>query len=406
MDLNIYINLALALFFGLLSSKLMKLIHLPNVTGYLIIGIIVGPYCLKLLSADTIKSFSIIPEIALGFIAFSIGAEFKLNYLKKIGASPVIIAFTEGLGAVLVVDLVLILAGYDIPFSLVLGAIAAATAPAATLMVVRQYKAKGPVTDTLLPVVAIDDAVALIAFGLSVAIAKVINSSASISLFDTIMSPLIEIFGALIFGAILGLILTILTKWFTGRGNRLAASIATVLLCIGVSNIAGFSALLACMAMSAVYVNLSKVSDKVFEQIDRMTSPLFILFFFLSGATLDITVLPSVGIIGILYIVFRVVGKYLGTLVGAKISHAQPVVSKYLGLTLIPQAGVAIGLAGMAMKVVPEYGVQIQTIVLCATVIYELIGPVITKLTLKKAGELPLKEALNSPSNQPVSSPR
>lgn len=382
---------------GLLISKLMKLIRLPNVTGYLIIGLIAGPYCLKLFSIDTINSLGIIPEIALGFIAFSIGAEFKLSYLKKIGSSPIIIAFLEGFGAVLVVDLVLILSGHDIAFSLVLGAIASATAPAATLMVVRQYKAKGPVTDTLLPVVAIDDAVALIAFGLSVAAAKVINPSGNVSLWITLLNPVKEIFGALLFGALLGVILALLTKWFTGRGNRLSATIAMILLCIGVSLIAGFSSLLACMAMSSVYVNLSKVTDKVFELVDRMTPPIFMLFFVISGASLNITVLPAVGIVGVIYIVTRVVGKYLGALLGAKISHAQPVVSKYLGFTLIPQAGVAIGLAGLALKVVPEYGVQIQTIILCATVIYELIGPIVTKLALKKAGELPdLKLASNT----------
>ncbi len=399
MDLNIFINLALALILGLLVSKLMKLIRLPNVTGYLIVGLIAGPYCLKLFSLDTIKSLSIIPEIALGFIAFSIGTEFKLPYLKKIGSSPIIIAVLEGFGAVIVVDLALILTGHDIAFSLVLGAIASATAPAATLMVVRQYKAKGPVTDTLLPVVAIDDAVALIAFGLSVAAAKVINASAGASLAFTLLNPLKEIFGALLFGALLGIILTLLTKWFTGRGNRLSATFAMILLCIGISVIAGFSSLLACMAMSAVYVNMSKVTDKVFEQVDRVTPPLFMLFFILSGSVLNITILPAVGIIGIIYIVARVIGKYLGTLLGAKISHAHPNVKKYLGFTLIPQAGVAIGLASVALNVVPEYGVQIQTIILCATLIYELIGPVITKLALRKAGEIPdlgLKKAIEN----------
>ena len=397
MDLNIYINLGLALVLGLLVSKLMKLIRLPNVTGYLIIGLIVGPYCLKLFSEETIQSLGIIPEIALGFIAFSIGAEFKLSYLKKIGKSPIIIAFFEGFGAVLLVDLALILSGHDIAFSLVLGAIASATAPAATLMVVRQYKARGPLTDTLLPVVAIDDAVALIAFGLSVAAAKAINSNGDVSLGMTLLNPVKEIFGALIFGAVLGVILALLTKWFTGRGNRLSATIAMVLLCIGVSLLAGFSSLLACMAMSAVYVNMSKVTDKVFELVDRMTPPIFMLFFVLSGAMLNITVLPAVGVIGIIYIVTRVAGKYLGALLGAKISRAKPVVTKFLGFTLIRQAGVAIGLAGIALNVVPGYGVQIQTIILCATVIYELIGPVITKLALKKAGELPdLKLASNA----------
>lgn len=366
----------------------MKKIKLPNVTGYLIFGLLAGPYCFKLLSFEVVEQFSIIPEIALGFIAFSIGAEFKLSYLKQVGKAPVIIAFAEAFGAVLVVDMILLATGNDVAFSLVLGAIAAATAPAATLMVVRQYKAKGPVTSTLLPVVAIDDAVALMAFGLSVALAKAITSHGSASLVTTLLDPVIEIVGALIFGAILGVILKFATDWFTGRGNRLSVSVAMILICIGISNLAGFSPLLACMAMSSVYVNISKVSGKVFEQVDRFTPPVFMLFFFISGAELDIRILPAVGVIGILYVLFRVFGKILGAAFGAKISHAEPVVRKYLGYTLIPQAGVAIGLAGIAMSVVPEYGNKIKTIILCGTVIYELVGPVITKMALKKAGEI------------------
>ncbi len=387
-DLNLYTSLAIAMLLALLSSKLMKKVKLPNVTGYLIIGLLAGPYCLKILSKDVIDQLSIIPDIALGFIAFSIGAEFKLSYLKQVGKAPVIIAFTEGFGATLAVDIVLIAFGNDISFSIILGSIAAATAPAATLMVVRQYKAKGPVTDMLLPVVAIDDAVAVIAFGLSVAIAKAINSTESVSLAATILDPVLEIFGALIFGALLGILLKFLTGWFTGRGNRLSAAIAMILVCTGVSNILGISPLMACMAMSAIYVNLSSVSDKVFEQVDRFTPPVFMLFFFVSGADLNIRILPSVGGIGLLYVVFRVAGKVAGAALGAKIAKVEPVVKKYLGYTLLPQAGVAIGLTAVAMEVVPEYGAKIRTIVLCGTVIYELIGPVVTKLSLKKAGEI------------------
>ncbi|MDD4112149.1 MAG: cation:proton antiporter [Clostridiaceae bacterium] len=388
MESDILFNLSISLILGLLSSKLMKMIKMPNVTGYLIIGLLAGPYCLNILSIDVIEKFSIIPDVALGFIAFSIGAEFKLSYLKKVGKAPLVIAFTEAIGAVLLVDLVLIIAGYEISFVLVLGAIAAATAPAATLMVVRQYKAKGPVTNTLLPVVAIDDAAALILFGISVAISKAITSTGTTSIASTLLDPIIEIVGALVFGAVLGVALAFATKWFTGRGNRLVVSTAMILLCISVCNALGYSPLLACMAMSAVYVNLSKVSNKVFDLIDRFTPPIFMLFFFISGAELNLTILPAVGIIGILYIVFRVVGKISGAAIGATISKSEPEVKKYLGYTLIPQAGVAIGLASVAMSVVPEYGQKIRTIVLCGTVIYELVGPLVTKLALKKAGEI------------------
>lgn len=388
MELDILFNLSISLILGLLASKVMKAMKMPNVTGYLIIGLLAGPYCLNILSLEVIEAFSIIPEIALGFIAFSIGAEFKLSYLKKVGKAPLIIAFSEAFAAVLLVDLVLIIAGYEVSFVLVLGAIAAATAPAATLMVVRQYKAKGPVTNTLLPVVAIDDAVALILFGISVALSKAITSTGADSIASTILNPFIEIIGALAFGAFLGVVISFSTKWFTGRGNRLTVSIAMVLLCISICNMLGFSSLLACMAMSAVYVNLAKESKVVFELIDRFTPPIFMLFFFISGAELNLTILPSVGIIGILYIIFRVVGKVSGAAIGAKISKSEPVVRKYLGYTLIPQAGVAIGLASVSMSVVPEYGQQIRTIILCGTVIYELVGPLATKMALKQAGEI------------------
>ena len=383
-----YLFMALALFLCLFSSKLMKKIKLPNVTGYLVFGLLAGPYCLKLIPAEVVDALSFIPEVALGFIAFSLGAEFKLSYLKKVGKAPLVIAITEALGAVLCVDLILILTGHDVAFSLVLGAIAAATAPAATLMVVKQYKAKGPVTETLLPVVALDDAVALMCFGLSVAAAKAITAQGEFSLLVTIGKPVLEIVGALGIGAVLGLAFRFLVKYFTGRGNRLAITYGMIFLCLGICDSLGWSQLLACMMMSAVLVNTSEAADVVFEQTDRMTPPVFMLFFFLSGAELDLSILPAVGVIGILYVLFRVLGKILGAGLGAKLVKAQSEVRKYLGFTLIPQAGVAIGLAATAMTVVPEHGPQIRTIILCGTVIYELTGPVITKLALKKAGEI------------------
>ncbi|MCR5521551.1 MAG: cation:proton antiporter [Lachnospiraceae bacterium] len=385
--MNIYISLAIALAFALASSKLMKFLKLPNVTGYLIAGLIAGPYVTGILNAETISSLGMIPDTALGFIAFSIGAEFRLSYLKKVGSAPLVIAITESLGAVLIVDAALIIAGYDVPFSLSLGAIAAATAPAATLMVVKQYKAKGEVTDTLLAVVALDDATALMCFGISVAIAKSISGSTGFS-FSSIAVPFIEIFGAMLLGAVAGILFRFLTMLFTGRGNRLAITFALVFTCIGIGNLLGLSSLLACMVMGAVFCNTSKNSDAVFEQADRITPPLFMLFFFVSGAQLDITILPDIGVIGIIYIVARVVGKILGAMFGATISHSSKNVRDHLGFMLVPQAGVAIGLATTAMTAVPEHGPMIRTVILCGTVIYELTGPLITKIALKKSGEI------------------
>lgn len=388
LNLNLLTFLAIAMILALLSSKLMKVVKLPNVTGYLIVGLLAGPYCLNLIPAGTVDSLSIIPDVALGFIAFSIGAEFRISYLKKVGKVPIVIAIAESLGAVIVVDLALILTGNDIPFSLCLGAIAAATAPAATLMVVKQYKAKGEVTDTLLAVVALDDATALMFFGISVAIAKTIEQGGGDSTALTILMPVIEIVGALLLGAVFGVLFRYLVKWFTGRGNRLGVTYAMVFACIGIADLLGLSSLLACMMLGAVLANTSSVSDKIFEQTDRMTPPLFMMFFFLSGAALDVSIIPEVGLIGIIYVVFRVAGKVGGAAIGGKMSHASSKVQKYLGFTLVPQAGVAIGLATTAMTVVPEYGPRIRTIILCGTVIYELTGPVITKLALKGAGEI------------------
>ncbi|MFQ7469070.1 cation:proton antiporter [Amedibacillus dolichus] len=388
MQVNIFVILALCILLSLLAGRIVKLAKLPNVTGYLLMGLLVGPYCLGIIPADMVEQLSLIPEVALGFIALSIGAEFKLSYLKKVGKAPIVIAILEGVGAVLVVDLVLILSGHDVAFSLCLGAIAAATAPAATLMVVKQYKAEGPLTRTLLPVVVIDDAVALIGFGISVAIAKAIQDPSGSSLILALGKPLLEIGGAFLLGGILGILFALLTKHFKSRNNRLSVAVAMVFVTLGLCDMLGLSNLLCCMMMSAVYVNISDVYEQVFELTDRISAPIFMLFFFLSGADLNVGIIAGVGMIGVLYVIFRVVGKVLGAYLGGVICHVEPTVKKYLGYTLIPQAGVAIGLASTAMSVVPEYGAMIQTIILCGTVIYELIGPIATKLALSKAKEI------------------
>ena len=379
--------LALSILLALLSSKLMKLLRLPNVTGYLVAGLIVGPYCLGILPQSAVSQFGIISEVALGLIAFSIGAEFRLSYLKRVGKGPVVIAITESIGAAVFVAAILLLFGCSASFALALGAIAAATAPAATLMVVRQYKARGPVTEMLLPVVALDDATTLVWYGLSVAVAKAIEAPGD-SLLWTILNPVLELLGAIALGAVAGLLCHWLTKWFTGRGNRLSVCLGVTLGCIFFCDWLGWSTLLCCMMLGAVFANLSSVSDAVFEQVDRFTPPVFMLFFFVSGASLNIGLLPSLGLLGAVYVISRIIGKWLGTLIGAKLCHAAPNVSKYLGITLLPQAGVAIGLASVVLSDLPDCGAEIQTIVLCATVIYELFGPVATKLALIKAGEI------------------
>lgn len=383
---TIYI-LALMLIGGLLFSRVAKILHLPNVTGYLFAGLIIGPFMLGLIPESITENMNIISDIALGFIAFSIGSEFKISYFKRVGVTPIVIAFFEAFLAVIFVDTCLILIGVDTPFALVLGSIAAATAPAATVMVIKQYKAKGPVTETLLSVVAIDDAIALVLFGLSVAIAKSITTSGT-SILESVMIPLWEISFSIIGGLVLGFILTLLSRFFESRGNRLSLTVAFILLAIFLSNQYDGSALLMVMSLSAMYANLYKNVDTIMELTERATPPIYILFFVLSGSHLDLSILPSVGLIGTIYIVVRVFGKYIGAYLGSVIMHAEKNIRVYLGPALIPQAGVAIGLTFVAQTVVPEYGSSIRAIILCATLVYELIGPAITKISLEKAGEI------------------
>lgn len=393
-DTVLLIYLSLSLFLCLFAGKVVKQLKLPNVTGYLVIGLVASSilgteFVQNLMGMDVadnmVDRFSVVSNLATGFIAFSIGTEFEFKYIKKLGKAPIIIAVFESVGAVIFVAGILILTGHDVALSLVMGAIAAATDPAATILVAKQYKAEGPVTRTLVPVVAIDDATALMSFGICVALAKAITGHLSVA---TLLEPIYEIAGSLVFGIFLGFIFTILIKYFTGRGNRLAITIAMVSFCVSISGLVNFSPLLACMAMSVTVVNTSKNCKVVFEQMDRMTPPIFMLFFFVSGAGIDLSILPSIGFIGVLYIVFRVIGKMAGAALGGQLSKAEPNVKKYLGIGLIPQAGVAIGLATMSASVVPEYTKMITAVVLCGTVIYELVGPIMTKVMLTKIGEI------------------
>lgn len=383
---NVLLDLCIMIFGGMLMGRAAKLVHLPNVTGYLVAGLLIGPSVLGLLAQDFLTSIDIISEVALGFIAFSIGNEFKLSYFKRVGAAPIVIACMESLFAVVFVVLGLIIAGQEVSFALVLGAIAAATAPAATIMVIKQYRARGPVTETLLAVVAIDDATALILFSLSVAVAQAIVGTGSLA--ASLLSPLKEIGGALLVGAVLGFLFLIPLRFFKKKGNRLSIIVGFVFAGLGLAQWLGLSNLLLCMAMGAVVANFSADVDEIMDICDSITPPIFMLFFVASGADLKLSVLPTVGMIGAIYIVLRVVGKYVGALVGGAMSRCDANVRKFLGPCLLPQAGVAIGLSLAAGQVVPQHAPQIRAVILCGTLIYELIGPAVTKLSLKKAGEI------------------
>lgn len=388
---NILLAFAVILILGLASTRLMKLLNLPNVTGYLLVGLLVGPFCLKVINEENIDGLKVITNAALGFIAFSIGGEFKLSSIKRLGKSIIIITLFQAFVTSGLTFLVLWAVGISMPITLCLCAIAAATAPAATLMVVRQYKARGPVTDTLLPVVALDDAVGLMIFSLCFALAKVVETGGELTITNVLLMPILEIVLSLTFGALIGFVLSLVMKVFKSRANRLIGMIAGVFLGIALCEIMPLelSSLLVCMMIGAVFTNMRSDSISILDGQERWTPPLFMLFFIISGAELDLTVLPTVGLMGIAYLVARSIGKILGAAVGAKTVKADSNIVKYLGFTLLPQAGVAIGMAQMvSMSLGGVVGEKVTAVVLCATLIYELFGPVITKIALTRAGEI------------------
>ena len=408
--MNILLSVSVALLAGLIMTRLFKPFKLPSVTAYLIAGVLVGPYCLGHLglngigfqSTEAVNALSIVSEVALGFIAFSIGNEFRVDELKNTGKKALIIGIFQASMATLLVDLALLAVHLiapdklSIPQLLTLGAIASATAPAATLMVVRQYKAKGPVTSLLLPIVALDDAVGLVIFAVSFGISKTLISG-TIDIVSIIFNPLIEIVASLLLGAVMGYVLTQLEKLFNSNTNRLNLTIGVVFLTASLSmlefNVFGihihFSSLLTCMMLGTVFCNICPLSHDLMNASEKWTSPLFALFFVISGAELELGVFTDFAIvaIGVVYILSRCLGKYFGTLFSAKFSKCSTTICKYLGITLFPQAGVALGMCTTAMQL-GEQGNLIRNITLFAVLIYELFGPLLTRQALTAAGEI------------------
>ncbi len=393
--------LALILLTGLFLARIVNVFKLPNVTGYILAGILIGPSFLGIIPREAISSFDIISEAALGFISYSIGGELSFKHLRKMGSSVLLITLAESLGAVLIVTVTMILIfRQPVSFSFILGSIAAATAPAATIMVIRQYNAKGPLVDTLFPVVALDDAVAIMAFGIAVGVTRSlpISGAGVLVLIKLSGELLLEIFTALGLGFCVGVFLSVISRYLRGQDTLLSFVIACIFLTIGVASNLNVSSLLACLALGATVTNLVYRSDRVLSVIDRFTPPIFLSFFAISGADLRISVLRQVGLIAMGYVVFRMIGKVLGAYLGARWTKAPAVVQKYLGLALAPQAGVAIGLSLVAVKVLPGTGIALRNIILGSTVIYELIGPVVAKQALMMAGEIP-RERLRDQNN-------
>ena len=408
--MTILLSVSIAVLAGLLMTRAFKPFKLPSVTAYLIAGVLIGPYFLGSLhingfgfvSEEAVSKLSLVSEVSLAFIAFSIGSEFRLEELKKTGRQAFVIGIFQALVATLFVDLALFGVHLIMPDKLsvaqliTLGAIATATAPAATLMVVRQYKANGPLTKLLLPIVALDDAVGLIVFAVSFGISKALVSG-SADLISIIVNPLLEIIASLVLGAIMGWVLTQLEKMFNSNTNRLNMTIALVFLAAAISMMdfhigpfhVSFSALLVCMMLGTVFCNICPLSEDIMERSDKWSSPLLALFFVISGAELQLSVFTdsAIVIIGLVYIVFRCLGKYYGTVFSAKATNCSPEICKYLGITLFPQAGVALGMCSTAMQL-GEQGSLIRNITLFAVLIYELVGPLMTKNALMSAGEI------------------
>ena len=401
--------IAFALFAGLLMTRLFVRFHLPDVTAYLVAGVLIGPCVLGRLGLgfstfEQVDSLSMISDVALGFIAFAIGHEFRLSALKQTGKQATIIGILQALVATVFVDIALISLHYmmpdllPLPVAITLGAIAAATAPAATLMVVRQYKAKGPVTDVLLPVVALDDAVGLVVFAISFGIAQSMKNGTT-NVAALILEPLMEVVLSLVFGGLVGLGLTWLERFFHSHRNRNALIVGSVVLTVAVSQLRiplgsfsfGFSSLLVCMMLGTVFCNFCPLSEDLMLQADRWSGPAITLFFVLSGAALEFGVFSQVSVIviGLVYILFRSLGKYLGASWSSALAKSPEPVQKYLGITLLPQAGVALGMCTTAYRVLGgTEGAMIRNIVLFSVLIYELIGPSLTKMALTRAGDI------------------
>ena len=411
--MEILLSIAIALLAGLLMTRVIKPLGLPAVTGYLIAGILVGPYMLGRLgvsglgffSMEYVESFGVISDVALGFIAFSIGNEFRISQLKSIGKQALVVGVVQALMATLFVDASLIAMSFilgqevfPISAAITLGAIATATAPAATLMVVRQYKAKGPLTDLLLPVVALDDAVGLVVFAVSFGIAKAMDVGA-IDMVSIVLNPLIEIVFSLILGVVVGFIFSEVEKHFHSRSKRLSVSVTFVIFTVALTMIKiplgehvvlSSSSLLTCMMLGTTFCNVCESSEELMDRVDRWTTPLFVLFFVISGAELEFSIFSegAMVLIGIVYIIFRSAGKLLGAGISAKISGCKETIVKYLGITLLPQAGVALGMSVVAMELSGSAGIVIRNIVLFSVLVYELVGPLLTKMALTKAGEI------------------
>lgn len=387
--MDLLFKLSIIILVGIVGGRVANFFKLPNVSGYIVAGLIIGPSFINLVKTQDVDSLSMINEMALAAIAFAIGNEFLLKDMKKVGKSVLLITVAEVIGAVVIVFLVMFfIFKQPLEFSLVIASMSAATAPAGIVMVIRELRANGPLTKTILPIVAIDDALGIMVFGVSLSLAKMFSGVAEFSAIQIVINPLKEIIFSLLFGFVIGLIMTMLVKKAKNKEELLSITIAFILLGAGGANALNISPLLTCMTMGGTLVNLKPNSSRVFNSINEFTPPINILFFTIAGASLNIKVLSSVGLLGIGYIFARAAGKYIGATLGAKAVGAEENIVKYLGMSLLTQGGISIGLSMIVRKELPHLSDAIITVILFSVLVYEIVGPILAKIAITKAGEV------------------
>jgi Kef-type K+ transport system membrane component KefB len=387
--MNSFISLGFAIIIGIMFGKLMNKFKVPSVAGYIIAGLVIGISGLQIVNGETLDKLSFISDFALGIIAFNIGSELEVSVIKKLGKSIFVIATFEALGAFILVTVSMYLLTHEIATALILGAVASATAPAATVMVLKECKAKGPLASTLLGVVAVDDAICLMIYSIASSIAKVFVKHEELTIDKILIHPIMEILFSLVVGAALGILLCYLIKKCKNKEELLGFVVGIIILLIGICTVLGLSSLLSSMTLGVMVANVSSQSRKVFSSIESFSPPIISAFFILAGCRLDISLLPQIGITGLAYFIFRVIGKISGASLGAITSNAPETVKKYIGFGLLSQVGVAVGLAITVSKEFSgtELGSLVITILLATTILTELIGPIFTKNAIIKANE-------------------
>lgn len=394
MDILFFIGLAIL--FGFIWGKISNRFNLPGVVGYLIAGVLLGPSILEIFDVKLLDNIGVLSDLALGIVAFIIGSEMRMSTLRRMGGGIITIIFSESFGAFILVTLGVYLLTHKIYMALIFGAMAPASAPAGTAIVLQEYKAKGPLTNALYAVVGLDDGLAIMIYAFAIALAKIFLTGSTVSFLSVVKGPIIEILGAIVLGGFIGFLLGYFTRKLHGRNEVLAVSLGAILICTGLSKYFHFSLILSNLSLGIIFVNLFLLSNRrAYEAIQSITFPIYIIFFVIAGAHLQLKLLPAIGFLGIIYIVGRIVGLIGGAFLGATISKQEPVIRNYLGLGILSQAGVAIGLAILVTRelaslgdIGQDLGVLVINTIMATTIIFEIIGPITTKIAISKAGEI------------------